>query len=414
MKMISSMKRQGAASAGNFFDEEFLANPYPRLAYLRELGAVVPFQKLFGRQLWLVSQYDEAVSVLKDTRFSVNWRKLFSSPLAWVAQRMSSSSGRFDLSQSMIGVDEPDHSRLRGLVAKAFTPRFIDNLRPRIQFLADELLDKVQDRSEMDLVNEYAYPLPINVISEMLGIAEDAREDIKGWSQAITGANMATGAGSRYGDLTAFADFVRKLAAEKRRNPGDDLTSQLVRTEEAGDRLSEQELQSMVQLLIFAGHETTSNLIGLGALALLDHPEQLARLKADPSLVPQAVEEMLRFASPVTSPAPRFATTDVEVGGQLIRKGEVVMVLLTSANQDVKQFVAPEGLNLTREENRHIAFGQGIHYCLGAPLARLEGDVAFTSLLRRMPGLRLNVPREQVQFRGALNLRGLVSLPVAF
>ncbi len=411
--MIGSTSKQNTGEAESFFDAGFLANPYPRLARLREEGPVVPLNKLFGRQLWLVTRYDEAVAVLKDQRFSVNWRRMFSGPTGWIAGRMAGVD-RFDLNQSMIGMDEPDHSRLRSLVSKAFTPRFIEGLRPRIQFLADELLDKVQDRGEMDLVNDFAYPLPINVISDMLGIPEDGREDIKGWSQLITGANMGTPDPARRARLVEFAAYVRRLADDKRKNPSDDLISQLVQAEGSSEQLSEQELFSMITLLIFAGHETTSNLIGLGTLALFDHPEQLARLKAEPSLVPSAVEEMLRFATPVTSPAPRFALQDVEVGGQRIRKGEVLMVMLSSANRDHGQFVNAEEMNLTREENKHIAFGQGIHYCLGAPLARLEGDIAFTTLLKRMPGLHLAIPRDEVQWRGAMNLRGLVSLPVAF
>ncbi len=411
--MIGSTNKPNAGAADTFFDADFLADPYPKLARLRDQGGVVPFQKLFGRQLWLVTRYDEAVAVLKDQRFSVDWERMFRGPVGWIAKRVS-GVGSFDLNNSMIGMDEPDHSRLRGLVSKAFTPRFIEGLRPRVQFLADELLDRVQERGAMDLVNDYAYPLPINVISDMLGIPESGREDIKDWSQAITGASMGKPDQARRAKLDEFAAYVRHLAAAKRANPGDDLISQLVQAEGAGESLSETELYSMVTLLIFAGHETTSNLIGLGTLALLDHPEQLERVKADPSLVPAAVEEMLRFATPVTSPAPRFALEDVEVGGQRIRKGEVAMVLLSSANRDHGQFVNGDAMNLTREENKHIAFGQGIHYCLGAPLARLEGEVAFRTLLDRTPNLRLAIPRNEVAWRGAMNLRGLVSLPVAF
>ncbi len=251
--MIGSTNRQSTGEAGSFFDEEFLSNPYPKLARLREQGPVVPFQKLFGRQLWLVTRYDEAVAVLKDQRFSVNWEQVFAGPVGWIAKRVSGMNGRFDLGSSMIGMDEPDHSRLRGLVAKAFTPRFIEGLRPRILFLAGELLDRVQDRGRMDLVNDYAYPLPINVISDMLGIPEHEREDIKGWSQAITGASMARPDRSRQAQLGEFAGYVRGLAAAKRRNPGDDLVSQLVQAEGTSDRLSEQELLSMIQLLDLRG-----------------------------------------------------------------------------------------------------------------------------------------------------------------
>ncbi|RPI31427.1 MAG: cytochrome P450 [Chloroflexota bacterium] len=411
--MLGQTNSKNNLSLGSFFDAEFLANPYPYFEQQRERGSVVPLQKVFGRKMWLVTRYEEAVMVLKDQRFSVNWGQMFSSPIARIARRMSGFS-RFDLSQSMVGMDEPDHTRLRTLVSKAFTPRFVENLRPRIQLLADELLDRVQSQGEMDLVNDFAYPLPINVISEMLGIPQDSRDQIKIWSQMIAGASMPRWNFRPQTQMDAFADFVERLAAEKRRNPQDDLISQLVQIEESGSRLSEDELISMIMLLIFAGHETTSNLIGLGMLALFDHPDQLARLKADSSLIPMAVEEMLRFSGPVTSPAPRFAQEDVEVGGQRIRKGEIVIVALSFANRDSQQFIQADTMDIARTANRHIAFGQGIHYCLGAPLARLEGDIAFSTLLKRMPNIHLNIARDAVKWRGGMSLRGLVTLPVAF
>jgi len=202
--------------------------------------------------------------------------------------------------------------------------------------------------------------------------------------------------------------------AEKRRHPGDDLLSQLVRMEAAGDHLDEHELRAMVGLLIFAGHETTANLISIGFLTLFDHPDALARLQADPDLIPGAIDELLRFNGPVLTPAPRFARDDLEVGGQQIRRGDLVLVSLGSANHDEAAFTDPDALDIARALNRHIAFGQGAHFCLGAPLARLEGDIAFRTLLRRMPALRLNAPREHIQWRGTVNLRGLTALPVAF
>lgn len=411
--MFAQTKTKDTLGIQTFFDPAFLANPYPAFEQLREEGPVLPMQKILGRKVWLITSYDTCVQVLKDQRFSVNWTQLFSSPLLRIARRMAGSS-RFDLSQSMVGMDEPDHGRLRGLVAKAFTPRFIEGQRARIQQLADELLDRVQPAGRMDLVNDYAYPLPINVISEMLGIPETSREEIKGWSQALAGASMAKRDPRTERQLDEFAVYVERLAAEKRRNPQDDLISQLVQLGENGDRLSEQELLSMIMLLIFAGHETTSNLISLGSLALFDHPQQLAQLKADPSLIPAAVEEMLRFSGPVLSPAPRFANEAVVIAGQLIRKGEMVVVGLTSANRDAAQFAQSETLDIDRATNRHIAFGQGIHYCLGAPLARLEAEIAFETLLRRMPNLQMAIPRDETQWRGGMSLRGLASLPVSF
>lgn len=411
------MLRQAAKKVGrrqvNFFDPEVIANPYPFFLQLRDEAAVVPMHKLFGRQVWFITRYEDATAVLKDQRFSVDWRQLLTSPFARIAMWLSGVP-RFDLSRSMIGQDEPDHARLRALVSKAFTPRFIEGLRPRIQFLANDLLDKVQDHGEMDLVSEYAYPLPINVISDMLGIPEESREQIRIWSQIIAASSMARPNRRALKPMNQFADYVEKLAAEKRRNPGDDLISQLVQIEESGDRLNEEELLSMIILLIFAGHETTSNLISLGMLALFDHPDQLARLKADPGLIPLAVEEMLRYTGPVIAGAPRFAREDVEIAGHRIRKGELVLVGLASANRDSDGFPDAETMDTSRKVNKHIAFGQGIHYCLGAPLARMEGEIAFSTLLERMPDIRLKIPREEVPLRGGMSLRGLLSLPVSF
>ena len=315
------------------------------------------------------------------------------------------------MGRSMISVDEPDHRRLRGLVSKAFTPKYIESLRPSIQHIADELLDKVQDKGRMDMVHDYAYPLPITVISDMLGVPNQMRDQIRQWSLGLVGGEVNEG---RFQRVRAFSDYIVELVEEKRRHPGEDLTSQLIQLEDEGDRLDESELLSMVGLLIFAGHETTSNLIGIGTLTLLVHPDQLARLKADASLIPSAVEELLRFNGPVLMPAPRFVTEDTELSGQQLKKGDMVMVVLASADRDERQFTNPDELDIARSLNRHIAFGQGIHICLGAPLARLEGDIAFTTLLRRMPNLQLAVPREEVKWRDNSHLRGLRSLPIKF
>ena len=313
----------------------------------------------------------------------------------------------------MISVDDPDHKRLRGLVSKAFTPRYIEGLRPHIQQIADELLDRVQDQGHMDIVRDYAYPLPINVISDILGVPRKNREQIRIWAEALAGGERVRDE-ERNTRVRSFSEYIVHLVAEKRLHPQEDLLSQLIQMEEEGDHLSEAELLSMAGLLIFAGHETTSNLISIGTLMLLDHAEQLEKLTADLSLVPSAVEEMLRFNGPVLSPVPRFATEDLELGGQSIHKGDMVITMLASANRDESQFTDPDELDIARRLNRHIAFGQGIHMCLGAPLARLEGDIAFTTLLKRMPNLRLAAPRETITWRGNFTLRGLTSLPVAF
>ena len=403
------------ASHFRFFDGQFVANPFPMFAQMRSMGAVVQVPLPFGdgtNKAWMVTRMEEAVQVLKDKRFTVDRSVI--DPGDSSRQRAEQAGNPPDfLANSMISVDEPDHRRLRGLVSKAFTPKYISSLRPSIQHIADELLDKVQHQGSMDLVQEYAYPLPINVISDMLGVPQKDREQIRAWSQAMVGGDRSNWQ-ERVGKMRAFSNYIVQLVAEKRHHPQNDLVSQLIQQEEEGDHLSEPELLSMVRLLIFAGHETTSNLISIGTLMLLDHPDQLEKLKADLSLVPLTVEELLRINGPVLTPLPRFAVEDVELGGQHLRKGDFVLTVLASANHDETQFTHPDELDIARSLNRHIAFGQGIHICLGAPLARLEGDIAFTTLLRRMPNLRLNAPRESISWRGNFTLRGLNSLPVAF
>ena len=408
------------AAAAGLFSGELSANPFPLFAQIREMGAVVPipFPIAGNTQAWMVTRIEEAVHILKDhEHFTVDPRSIGVDD--FLRQRFADTSDDtfsfFTSRSSMVSVDEPDHRRLRGLVSQAFTPRYMESLRPRVQEIADELLDEVQVQGQMDIIESYAFPLPINVISEMLGVPKEDRPQIRAWSESmVTGGGMMGGSEEGIASMRAFSAYARQLVSEKREHPQNDLISQLVTIEEQGDRLSELELISMITLLIFAGHETTSNLIGIGTLMLLDHPDQLAKLKADLSLVPLAVEELLRFNGPVTMPAPRFATEDIELAGQQIKKGDILITVLISANRDEKQFTDPDELNIARTLNRHIAFGQGIHICLGAPLARLEGDIAFTTLLRRLPNLRLNAPRESITWRASANLRGLTALPVSF
>jgi cytochrome P450 len=409
-------------TAFSLFSGELTANPFPMLAQMRSIGALVPLplpMRGADHQTWMITRMEEAVRVLKDhAHFTVNPTSIgVEDPFRINIADATSNQSAFLFRDSMIAVDEPDHRRLRRLVSQAFTPRYIESLRPNIQHMADELLDAVQDQGQMDLVQDFAYPLPINVISNMLGVPQADQPQIRVWSEAlVTGMR---GLGGRPDEQTlahmrAFAAYARQLVAFKRQHPADDLTSQLVQLEEEGDHLSEAEMLSMITLLIFAGHETTSNLIGIGTLTLLDHPDQLEQLKADLSLVPSAVEELLRFNGPVFTGAPRFATEDLELAGQHIKKGDALVIALSSANRDEAQFTQPDELDIARQLNRHIAFGQGIHICLGAPLARLEGEIAFTTLLRRMPALHLGVPRESITWRISSNVRGLTALPVAF
>lgn len=398
---------------------ELLANPFPLFAQIRSMSAIMPLPFSLGdadRHAWMVTRMEEAVQVLKEHgRFTVDPSSIgVSNPFGGNTNE-TSETPTFFTSKTMLTVDEPDHRRLRLLVSRAFTPRYIESLRPRVQEIADALLDRIEAQGHMEVVKDYAFPLPINVIAEMLGVPESDWAQIRVWSEALAqGLSVGGHAPGVDAHMRAFGEYTAHLVAEKRRHPGEDLISQMIAIEEEGDRLSEAELLSTITLLIFAGHETTSNLIATGTLMLLDYPEQLARLKADLSLVPAAVEELLRFNGPATIAGPRYAREDIELAGQQIKRGDVLFAVLASANRDESQFTQPEELDIVRTLNRHIAFGQGIHTCLGAPLARLEGDIAFSTLLRRLPNLRLSVPRESITWHFSLNSRSLAALPVAF
>ena len=398
----------------DLFDPSFKADPYPTYAKLRSSAPVYRAALPDGRGVWLITRYDDVLAVLKDQRFVKDWRGALTPEQ--LAQVPPIPEVMKPLSQNMLDTDPPDHERLRALVSKAFTPRLIERLRPRVQAISDGLLDAVQDRGEMDLIDDYAFPLPITVIAELLGVPAEDRNNFREWSDAAVSGN----ASQEYMEqiliphMQAFTDYLRALFEEKRSNPKDDLVSALVRAEEAGDRLSEDELLGMVFLLLVAGHETTVNLIGNGVLALLQHPDQLRKLKEDPSLIKPAVEELLRYDGPVETSTERFAREDVEIGGQVIPRGEMVLVVLAAADHDPERFPDPDELDITRTDNRHLAFGKGIHHCLGAPLARMEGEIAISTLLRRMPNLRLKGSPESLSWRPGMILRGLRGLPVEF
>jgi cytochrome P450 len=318
----------------------------------------------------------------------------------------------------MLDKDPPDHERLRRLVSKAFTPRLIERMRPRVQEIADTLLDAVKkkDKGGMDLIDDYAFPLPITVIAELLGVTAEDRNRFREWSDAAVSGDTT----QEYVEkillphMQAFIAYLRGLFEEKRRDPKDDLISALVLAEEAGDKLSEDELLAMVFLLLVAGHETTVNLIGNGTLALLQNPDQLQKLKDDPSLIKPAIEELLRYDGPVETSTERFAREDVAIGDMVIPKGEMVMVVIAAADHDPERFPEPDAMDIARADNKHLAFGKGIHHCLGAPLARMEGQIALGTLLRRMPDLRLKSSPESLTWRPGMVLRGLTGLPVEF
>lgn len=384
----------------DFLSQETKRNPHVFYAQLR---SVEPLHYVEEMNAWLTTTYEDALFVLKDPRFTKDRRKVLP-PQQEEHHALSES-----IFQNMLSVDPPDHSRLRRLVSKAFTPRMIEQLRPRIQQITGELLDAVQQHGTMDLIVDFAYPLPITVISEMLGIPAADRQSFRAWTQKIVNMQEESAVA-----IEAFLHYIEGLLAEKRANPGHDLTSSLVQVEENGDQLSKNEMVSMIFLLIVAGHETTVNLLGNGTLALLQHPDQMDLLRSDPSLLPTAVEELLRYTAPVSLTDERWASEDILLHGKTIRKGEQVLAALISANADPQQFSDPTVLDITRQQNQHLSFGKGIHYCLGAPLARLEGQIAFGTLLQRLPNLRLAIDPAQLTWSKNPMLRGLTSLPVAF
>ena len=398
----------------DLFDPAFKSDPYPAYARLRSEEPIHRTTLPDGRGVWLITRYEDVLAVLKDERFVKDWRKAMTPEQ--LAQIPPIPDVLKPLSSNMLDTDPPDHERLRALVSRAFTPRLIERMRPRVQAIADSLLDAVQDRGRMDLIDDYAFPLPITVIAELLGVPAEDRNSFREWSDAAVSGDSS----QEYVEnvliphMHAFLDYLRAMFDEKRENPKEDLISALVRAEEAGDKLSEDELLGMVFLLLVAGHETTVNLIGNGTLALLQHPEQLRKLKEDPALIKPAIEELLRYDGPVEAATERFAREDVEVGGSVIPRGEMVLVVLASADRDPERFADPDDLDITRTHNKHLAFGKGIHHCLGAPLARMEGQIAISTLLRRMPNLRLGTSPQSLTWRQGLILRGLRGFPVEF
>jgi cytochrome P450 len=308
---------------------------------------------------------------------------------------------------------------LRSLVNKAFTTRVIEGMRARIQLIVDRLLDKVQDARSMDVIDDLAYPLPVTVICEMLGVPLDDHEAIRGWSSDIARSLDAIGlladpeiVARGVAARRNLTDYFRRLLPERRKHPQADLLSLLIAVEEQGDKLNEGELLAMCLLLFIAGHETTVNLIGNGTLALLEHPDQMAKLRDDPALIASAIEELLRYDSPVQWTA-RITNADVEIAGRAIPSGSMVIAAIGAANRDPRHFQDPDRLDIVRADNRHVSFGFGIHYCLGAPLARVEGQIALGTLLRRMPDLALQAGAT-TDWRKSSALRGLQTLRATF
>ncbi len=396
----------------NPFTPEVHANPYPLYHRLR---AEDPIHWSGLLEAWILTRYEDVVFVLTDARFSAN-RRQARNRFAQMAEQVQQEFGPFGRTQTMLTSDPPLHTRLRRLVSKAFTARAVESLRPRIQRIVDELLDAVPDRGRLDLIGDLAYPLPVIVIAEMLGVPPEERDQFKRWSTDV----VATLGGPftppdvlerARRSINELADYFRRVIAERRRQPREDLISGLIAAEEQGQVLDEDELLATCMLLLVAGNETTTNLIGNGMLALLRHPDQLQRLQDDPSLIQPAVEELLRYAGPVHGTG-RVVKEELEIGHQTVEEGQVAFALLAAANRDPAQFADPEVLDIARHPNEHVAFGDGIHFCLGAPLARAEAQIAIGTLLGRFPNPRLEV--EEPEWGGTFIIRGLKRLPVSF
>ena len=395
----------------NPLDPAFIADPYPFYRRLRETAPVFKTPQGF----WLITRYEDVAFALRDRRFGKdfvgNMRRRYGGDDGMKEPAIAS------LAHTMLVLDPPDHTRLRGLVTKAFTARRVADMRPRIQKIVDEQLDRVIDKGEMDVMRDLAHRLPVIVICDMLGIPEDHRAPF------LVGSNVngrilepvpMTRAELDQANLnTQMAGvYFKQLCELRRRDPQDDLTTELVRAEEAGDKLTAEELEANMGLLFGAGHETTTNLIGNGLLALHRHPDQWERLKADPSLIPNAVEELLRYDSSVQISG-RVTNAEVDIGGVRLPAEESIVTLLGAANRDPAQYPEPDRLDVGREHIRPMSFGGGIHHCLGAQLSRLEAELVFTSLIERLPNLSLP-EKDAPAWRRSFTLRGLSRLPAVW
>jgi cytochrome P450 len=365
--------------------------------------------------IWFVTRYDDVVALLADNERFVVDPTLVLTPDELATLNAGGPEPDERVNENLLAKDGDDHRRLRRLVSKAFTPRMVERLRPRIQEIADGLIDRVADRGSMELVDDFAFPLPITVIAELLGIPAEDQDRFRVWSNSFVLPPMTPELQEQLALHTdEFVAYLDALFAARRAEPTEDLVSALVRAEDEGDHLSENELYSMVVLLIVAGHETTVSLITNAVHALLTHPEQLDALRADPGLLPTAVEELLRFDSPVERTITRWATADVELGGREIARGDLVIAVVGSANRDADQFADAAKLDLGRVDNKHVGFGRGPHFCLGAPLARLETEIALEALLRRLPDLRLAIAEDDLYWRPIPIFRSLAELPIAW
>ena len=400
----------------DLFSQDFYRHSFETFARMRREDPILRQPGVDGvTPIWFITRYKDVNHVLlNDDTFVLDWRLAIDPDEA--ARRGFGSDPVWEtINRHLLTMEGEDHRRLRALVGKAFTPKIVAEMRPRIQQIADDLLDEVEPEGQMDLVEQYAFPLPITVIAELLGVPFEDRFKFREWSNAVVKPHTSREEWMEDSALLmGFINYLRELFEARREEPRQDLISALIQAEEAGERLSMVELFSMVVLLIIAGHETTVTLIGNATKALLTHPQAFERLKAHPDEMPHALEELLRYDPPVERALMRWVAQDTVLSGVPLKRGDLLVTVLASANHDEAVFDHPEELDLDRDARQHIAFGKGVHYCLGAPLARLEGEIALNTLLRRLPDLRMAVPLDTLEYRPVTLFHSLKSLPVTW
>ena len=389
---------------------EFQANPFPVYDTIRREDPVHYFERFDS---WVVVRYADVVDILRDPRFIVT-NLGDNQDMIEAAKHLPGLEAVLEgFRNMMLFQNAPNHTRLRGLVNKAFTPRVVERLRPRVEEIVASLLDEIDGAESADLIADFAVPLPVIVIAELLGVPAADRARFKAWSAhlavALDGTVRMEGLSGAAKAAVELLEYLENIVAERRAEPRADLISGLIGAQEADDALSEAELLSTCVLLLIAGHETTTNLIGNGVHALLEHPTELERLRREPGLIKTAVEELLRYDSPVQTTS-RYPADDLEFEGRKFRARQEINLMLGAANRDPAQFARPDSVDVGREDNHHLAFGHGAHFCIGAPLARLEGQIAIGELLRRFP--KLSPGAAEPTRRSGIVLRGFTSLPV--